>query len=251
MKVSRASIDTPALIVDLDVLDRNIATMAARAKAWGVALRPHAKTHKCSAIARRQVAAGAIGIACATIDEAEVMVEADLPGVLVTSPLATEHKVRRFTELLRRRSDLAVVADHPQHVALLAEMARRYGVAPSVLVDLDVGDHRTGTAHVGSRRESRSTDSRFIRSPLCRTARLCRSYPARRGLCEAQLRSCEGRGAVGGASHPPGAFGACTFGRDGWRHRNARYRWTWRRLHGAASRIVHLHGRRVRESGAG
>jgi len=146
MKVSRASIDTPALIVDLDVLDRNIATMAARAKAWGVALRPHAKTHKCSAIARRQVAAGAIGIACATIDEAEVMVEADLPGVLVTSPLATEHKVRRFTELLRRRSDLAVVADHPQHVALLAEMARRYSVAPSVLVDLDVGDHRTGTA---------------------------------------------------------------------------------------------------------
>ena len=146
MKTSRTSIDTPALIVDLDALERNIATMAARAKAWGVALRPHAKTHKCSAIARRQVEAGAIGIACATIDEAEVMVEADLPGVLVTSPLATEHKVRRLTELLHRRPDLAVVADHPQHVVLLAEMARRYSVAPSVLVDLDVGDHRTGTA---------------------------------------------------------------------------------------------------------
>src|SRR5260370_25145918 len=146
MKTSRTLIDTPALIVDLEALERNIATMAARAKAWGVALRPHAKTHKCSAIARRQVEAGAIGMSCATIYEGEVMVEADLPGVLVTSPLATEHKVRRFTELLHRRPDLAVVADHPQHVVLLAEMARRSNVAPSVLVDLDVGDHRTGTA---------------------------------------------------------------------------------------------------------
>ena len=90
--------------------------------------------------------AGAIGIACATIDEAQVVVEADLPGVLVTSPRATDHKVRRLTELLHRRPDLAVVADHPQHVGLLAETARRYSVAPSVLVDLDVGDHRTGTA---------------------------------------------------------------------------------------------------------
>lgn len=144
MKTS--SIDTPALVVDLDALERNIATMAARAKAWGIALRPHAKTHKCSAIARRQVEAGAIGIACATVDEAEVMVGAGLPGVLVTSPLATEHKVRRFTELLQRRPDLAVVADHPRHVALLAEMARRYNVVSSVLVDVDVGDHRTGAA---------------------------------------------------------------------------------------------------------
>jgi D-serine deaminase-like pyridoxal phosphate-dependent protein len=146
MKASRSAIDTPALVADIDALECNIATMAARAKAWGVALRPHAKTHKCSAIARRQVLAGAIGIACATIDEAEVMVEADLPGVLVTSPLATEHKVSRLMELAHRRPDLAVVADHSQHVTLLDEMARRSGVSLSVLVDLDVGDHRTGVA---------------------------------------------------------------------------------------------------------
>jgi D-serine deaminase-like pyridoxal phosphate-dependent protein len=251
MKTSRTSIDTPALIVDLDALERNIATMAARAKAWGVALRPHAKTHKCSAIARRQVEAGAIGIACATIDEAEVMVEADLPGVLVTSPLATEHKVRRFTELLHRRPDLAVVADHPQHVVLLAEMARCYSVAPSVLVDLDVGDHRTGTATLEA---AVNLAQQIQEASNLRFAGL-QGYAGRiqhaAAFCEAQLRSREGRGAAGGASHPPGAFGACTFGRDGWRHRNARYRWTWRRLHGAASRIVHLHGCRVRESGAG
>lgn len=146
MKSSLSAIDTPALVVDIEALDRNIATMAARAKAWGVALRPHAKTHKCSAIARRQVLAGASGIACATIDEAEVMVEADLPGVLVTSPLATEHKVSRLMEMTHRRPDLAVVADHPQYVVLLDDMARQSGVSLSVLVDLDVGDHRTGAA---------------------------------------------------------------------------------------------------------
>lgn len=146
MKSSSDAIDTPALVVDIAALDRNIATMAARAKAWGVALRPHAKTHKCSAIARRQVAAGASGIACATIDEAEVMVEADLPGVLVTSPLATEHKIERLMVLAHRRPDLAVVADHPQYVALLDKMAQQSGVSLGALVDLDVGDHRTGAA---------------------------------------------------------------------------------------------------------
>jgi D-serine deaminase-like pyridoxal phosphate-dependent protein len=146
METSLSAIDTPALVVDLEALERNIATMASRAKAWGVALRPHAKTHKCSAIAWRQISAGASGIACATIDEAEVMVEADLPGVLVTSPLATEHKVRRLLELARRRHDITVVADHPRHVALLDEMSAQSGVSVSVLADLDVGDHRTGAA---------------------------------------------------------------------------------------------------------
>ncbi len=76
------------------------------------------------------------------------MVNADLPGVLVTSPLATEHKVNRLMELAHRRPDIAVVADHPQHVALLDEMARQSGVSLSVVVDLDVGDHRTGAATV-------------------------------------------------------------------------------------------------------
>ena len=146
MKMLRTMIDTPALIVDLDALERNIAIMAERAKGWGVSLRPHAKTHKCVAVARRQIAAGAVGVACATIDEAEVMAEANLPGILVTSPLATERKVRRFADLASRRSDLAVVADHPQHIALLAEAAGQAGVTMSVLVDVDVGDQRTGAA---------------------------------------------------------------------------------------------------------
>src|ERR1051325_6361527 len=71
---SRHALDTPALLVDRDALERNIAAMAAHARAVGVALRPHAKTHKSVRIAQRQVAAGALGICCATLGEAEAMV---------------------------------------------------------------------------------------------------------------------------------------------------------------------------------
>jgi D-serine deaminase-like pyridoxal phosphate-dependent protein len=89
--------------------------------------------------------------------------------VLVTSPLATERKVRRFVDLAHRRSDVAVVADHPQHVALLAEAAREAGVNVSVLVDVDVGDHRTGAATLEA-----ATDlaQRIARSPSLRFAGL-------------------------------------------------------------------------------
>ena len=81
---SRYRLDTPALLIDLDALERNIAAMAAHARAVSVALRPHAKTHKSVRIARMQVDAGAIGICCATLGEAEVMVDGAFPAS--TSP---------------------------------------------------------------------------------------------------------------------------------------------------------------------
>src|SRR5579885_3910005 len=96
---SRRLLDTPALVIDLDALERNIAAMAAHARAAGVALRPHAKTHKSVAIARRQVEAGALGICCATLGEAEVMVAAGIPGVHITSPQVTESKIARLVAL--------------------------------------------------------------------------------------------------------------------------------------------------------
>ncbi len=85
----RDQVKTPALILDLDVLDANIATMVATAKKAGLSLRPHAKSHKSPDIARRLVAAGALGACCATIGEAEALAAAGIPGLLVTSPLAT------------------------------------------------------------------------------------------------------------------------------------------------------------------
>jgi len=94
VKGARLSLSTPALLLDLDALDRNIATMAAHAKAAGINLRPHAKGAKSVEIGRRQVAAGAIGICCATLGEAEVIAGAGIANVLITSPVVTPAMIR-------------------------------------------------------------------------------------------------------------------------------------------------------------
>src|SRR5215510_6723408 len=85
---SRYRVATPALVLDLDALDRNIARMATRAKRAGLKLRPHAKSHKSAFIAKRQIAAGAAGVCCAKLGEAEALAEAGIDGILITSPLA-------------------------------------------------------------------------------------------------------------------------------------------------------------------
>jgi D-serine deaminase-like pyridoxal phosphate-dependent protein len=144
---SRALLDTPALCVDLDAMERNIAAMAEFCRDKGVALRPHAKTHKSVNIATRQVAAGAIGICCATIGEAEVMVAGSVRSVLVTSPQVTPPKIARVVALnLAAENGLAVVVDHPQNAADLSEAARASGKTLDVLVDFSAGHHRTGAA---------------------------------------------------------------------------------------------------------
>ncbi len=142
---SRARLDTPALLIDRAALDRNIAAMAAHARAAGVALRPHAKTHKSLAIARRQIEAGAIGICCATLGEAEVMVQGGLPGVHITSPQVTEAKIARLVALNgASHKGLSVVVDHPANLAALDQAARGAGRRLDVLIDFDTGQGRTG-----------------------------------------------------------------------------------------------------------
>ena len=144
---SRHRLDTPALLVDLDALERNIAAMAAHARAAGVALRPHAKTHKSLAIARRQVAAGALGICCATLGEAEVMVAGGIPGVHITSPMVTEPKIARLVALnAQAQHGLSVVIDHPDNLAALDAAAQGAGKPLDVLVDYEAGQGRTGVA---------------------------------------------------------------------------------------------------------
>ncbi len=144
---SRALLDTPALCIDLDALERNIAAMADYCRNKGVALRPHAKTHKSVNIAARQLAAGAIGICCATVGEAEVMAAGGVSGVLVTSPQVTPPKIARVIALNLAAADgFAVVVDHPQNVADLAAAARASGRPLDVLVDFSSGHHRTGAA---------------------------------------------------------------------------------------------------------
>ena len=138
----RARLNTPALLLDLDALDRNIERMAAHCRRTGQALRPHAKTHKSVEVARRQIAAGAVGQCCATLGEAEVLAGAGIPGVLVTSPVVGPGRTARLVALNENAERLMAVADDPGAVAALAEAAT--GKPLSLLVDIDVGTRRTG-----------------------------------------------------------------------------------------------------------
>jgi len=141
---SRAQLDTPALIIDLDAMEANIKAMADHAAAVGQRLRPHTKTHKSVEIARRQVVAGAVGVCCATLGEAEVMGRAGIPGVHITSPVVRPHRIERLLALNAVATDLSVVADHPDNLTALADAAKAAGQTLQIMVDIDVGSRRTG-----------------------------------------------------------------------------------------------------------
>src|SRR5438105_8617552 len=144
--MTRDEIPTPALLLDLDRFERNLATMAAHVRSAGKALRPHAKTHRCPEIARRQIAAGALGVACAKLGEAEVMAAAGIRGLLITTEIVSASSLARLTALLRLAPDTMVVVDHADNVSALARAAAEAGVVVDVLVDVDVGGRRTGAA---------------------------------------------------------------------------------------------------------
>ena len=135
---------TPALLVDLDPFEANLRAMADHCRREGCHFRPHAKTHKCPEVARRQVASGARGISTATVAEAEAMVAAGISGVLLTSPIVEVGKIRRMVELARSGGEILLSVGHPLQVERLAEAAAASKVRIDVLVDLDVGDHRFG-----------------------------------------------------------------------------------------------------------
>src|SRR5215470_10935528 len=141
---SRFQIPTPALVVDLDAFERNVARMAQCAAAAGLALRPHAKTHKSATIARRQIEAGAVGICCVKLGEAEALAHAGIRRVLVTSPVVGGDAANRCAALARVDPDFLLVIDHPEQVEPLALAASAAGVRLSVLIDIDVGLRRTG-----------------------------------------------------------------------------------------------------------
>ena len=126
---------TPALLLDLDAFEANLARMLEQVRRSGKALRPHAKAHKCVAIAKRQLAAGACGVCVATLAEAELMSQGGITGLLLTSPVADPAKIARIAA-----TGAMVVVDHIQQVEWYQNAARKL----DVLVDLDVGDHRTG-----------------------------------------------------------------------------------------------------------
>jgi len=140
----KLELDTPCLVLDLDILEHNIRKMQAVAMRAGKSLRPHAKTHKCSSLARMQVEAGAKGVCAAKLSEAEALVNAGLEDILITGPVVTHQKLERLVELAGRCRSLKVVLDNPDCVELLDRKLRDSGLSMSVYLDIDVGLHRTG-----------------------------------------------------------------------------------------------------------
>lgn len=142
----RWRLNTPSLIIDLNLLEENIAKMARLCEEQGIKLRPHAKTHKSIEIAKRQLAAGAVGICCAKLGEAEVLAAGGIASLLITSPVVTAEGCRRLADLNRLCPQLMVVTDNEANVADLSRAGAASGRPLRVVIDLDVGHHRTGIA---------------------------------------------------------------------------------------------------------
>jgi D-serine deaminase-like pyridoxal phosphate-dependent protein len=137
------SVATPVVVVDLDVLERNIARMAARARDAGVRLRPHAKTHKSPEIARLQRAAGAWGLSLAKVGEAEVFAAAGFDDLFLAYPVVGEDKGRRLLRLADR-ARIAVGVDSLEGASTLAAPFRAASRTLDVLLKVDVGYGRVG-----------------------------------------------------------------------------------------------------------
>ena len=140
----RWELQTPALVVDLDLLQRNITQMAEHAAANNIMLRPHAKTHKSVAIARRQLAAGASGVCVAKLGEAEALADGGVDRILVTSPVVTAAGLARAVALDARLAELVLVCDDAEVAERLSRAAAAAGRRVAVLVDVDPGMGRTG-----------------------------------------------------------------------------------------------------------
>ncbi|MBN9519499.1 DSD1 family PLP-dependent enzyme [bacterium] len=138
-----AGLDTPHLLVDLDAVDANLRVMFAGGRRYGVDVRVHFKSLKCTGLARYVAAAGADGFACAKLNEAEALADAGLTDVLLANQAVGPLKTRRAARLAAR-ANLIVCADDPDNVRELAGAARGAGSTVGVLVEVDIGMNRCG-----------------------------------------------------------------------------------------------------------
>src|ERR1039457_391244 len=136
-------IDTPALLVDLDAMESNLQRMAGFFRDQPTKLRPHFKNHKVPMLAWKQMEAGAIGMTCATLREAEILVDHGVRDILVANEFAGESKTNQFADL-SRHADLMVAVDHERVISDIACVARKQGRPLSVVVDINVGLNRCG-----------------------------------------------------------------------------------------------------------
>ena len=142
---SKFSLDTPALLLDLDVLDRNIERMAATFRAAGVGWRPHTKAIKVPALAQRLLQAGALGVTCAKLGEAEVMASAGIHDILIANQIVGGQKIDRLMRVLDQ-ADVIVAVDSVVNMQALDGAARAAGRRLRTVIEVDIGMHRAGVA---------------------------------------------------------------------------------------------------------
>ena len=145
-----SALDTPCLVLDLSAFERNLDLLMQSLGNTKVAVRPHAKSHKCPEIAKRQIARGAVGICCQKISEAQAFADAGIQDILLSNELVGSKKMAAALSLARQlqsqSGQLSICVDHPQAAADLNHAAQAAGLRIPVLVELDVGQHRCGLA---------------------------------------------------------------------------------------------------------
>jgi D-serine deaminase-like pyridoxal phosphate-dependent protein len=140
----RARLETPALLLDAEAFEANVRALADMAGVHGMGVRPHAKSHKCAAIAKHQLEAGALGIACAKPGELLALFDAGIKKLMLTAPVASRLKIDRLTKAAAAGAELIVVIDRADLVAEYGASARAAGAKIGVLIDCDTGLGRTG-----------------------------------------------------------------------------------------------------------
>ncbi len=173
--VSKWDLDTPALCVDLDKMEKNIATMQATLKKNGLASRPHAKTHKTAAIAKYQLKTGSIGICCAKLTEAEAMAASGVDKILMTTSNPSKAKIRRAMQLRKLHRDFIQAVDEEQNARDLSDAAKEAGVVADVVIDVAVGIAQRDPSGRGRRRAGaahrQTAEPQAARHPVVRRRR--------------------------------------------------------------------------------
>lgn len=139
----KAQLPTPALLIDLPAMQANLGHMAAFFSNKPARLRPHFKTHKCPVIAQMQMQAGAIGLTCAKLGEAEVLVEAGIPSILIANQVVDPRKIERLAQIAHS-SQIIVAVDHEENLRQLSQAAISAGSTIHVVIEVDVGMGRCG-----------------------------------------------------------------------------------------------------------
>ncbi|OGV33892.1 MAG: metal-activated pyridoxal enzyme [Lentisphaerae bacterium GWF2_45_14] len=144
---SKWDLDTPCLLIDIDMLEGNIHMMKEFASSAEKKLRPHCKTHKCSKIAEIQIKIGAEGLCAAKISEAEILIDKGIKNILVTSPVVSPAKIERLFSCAAKAENFMIVLDNADNADALSKAAQRRNIKLNVLIDIDPGLGRTGVSY--------------------------------------------------------------------------------------------------------